>query len=265
MPGTVPALSPIPRRSRRSRARLSAILRFRPAITAGSATFSSTVIPSRRLKNWKTIPMWRRRSWDSSSSVRPVTSSPATVIVPSSATSSPAIRLSSVDLPQPEGPINATKSPEWTTRLTPRSARTGAFSASKVLRTLSTTKASMSASFFRQDVAGSAPVVHQFVCDHWGLASFHQLGWEGDRLPRDLPGVRRALGDHDFARVRQLLEPLGHVDCVPDEGVFQPFLRSEEGGRGLPGREPQPEPEGGQALFLPPVVDGRLLLVHGHR
>ena len=33
-------------------------------------------MPSKRLKNWKTIPMWRRRSCDSSSSVRPVTSSP---------------------------------------------------------------------------------------------------------------------------------------------------------------------------------------------
>ena len=71
------------------------------------------------------------------------------MIVPSSATSSPATRLSSVDLPHPDGPMSATKSPDGTTRLAPRSARTGAFSASKVLRTLSTTKASMSAAFFR--------------------------------------------------------------------------------------------------------------------
>jgi len=28
---------------------------------AGSATFSSTLMPSSRLKNWKTMPMWRRR------------------------------------------------------------------------------------------------------------------------------------------------------------------------------------------------------------
>ena len=125
----------MPRRSSRSRARVSAARRLRPAITAGSATFSSTVMPSRRLKNWKTMPMWRRRSRARSSSACPVTSSPATKIVPSSATSSPATRLSSVDLPHPEGPISAANWPRGTVRSRPRSARTGAFSASKVLRT----------------------------------------------------------------------------------------------------------------------------------
>ena len=134
-PGTAPALSLMPSRSSRSRARVSAIFRRRPAITAGRATFSRTVMPSSRLKNWKTSPMWRRRSRARSSSLRPVTSSPATLISPSSAVSSPATRFSSVDLPQPEGPIRATNSPLATFRSTPRSARTGAFSASKVLRT----------------------------------------------------------------------------------------------------------------------------------
>ena len=104
-------------------------------MTAGSATFSSTVMPSSRLKNWKTRPMCRRRIRASSSSLRPVTGSPATVMSPSSGVSSPATRFSSVDLPQPEGPIRATNSPAATVRFTPRSARTGAFSASKVLRT----------------------------------------------------------------------------------------------------------------------------------
>ena len=47
----------------------------------------------------------------SSSSLRPVISSPAIVISPSSATSSPATRFSSVDLPQPDGPMIATNSP----------------------------------------------------------------------------------------------------------------------------------------------------------
>jgi len=42
---------------------------------------------------------------------RPVTSSPSSVIVPSSAVSRPATRLRSVDLPQPDGPITATNSP----------------------------------------------------------------------------------------------------------------------------------------------------------
>ena len=111
---------------------------------AGRATFSSAVMLSSRLKNWKTMPMCFRRMQDSSSSVRPVTISPPTRMVPSSATSRPATRLSSVDLPHPDGPIRATKSPAGTRRLAPRSARTGAFSASKVLRTPSTTSTSPS-------------------------------------------------------------------------------------------------------------------------
>ena len=40
--------------------------------------------------------------------------------------SRPATRLSSVDLPQPDGPMTATNSPPPTIRSTPRSARTGA-------------------------------------------------------------------------------------------------------------------------------------------
>ncbi len=140
-PGTAEALSPMPSRSSRSRARVSAIFRLRPAMIAGRATFSSTVMPSSRLKNWKTRPTWLRRIRASSSSVRPVTSSPATVISPSSAISSPATRFSSVDLPQPEGPIRATNSPAPTVRFTPRNARTGAFSASNVLRTPRTASA----------------------------------------------------------------------------------------------------------------------------
>ena len=52
-------------------ARVSAGLRFVPAIIAGSTTFSSTVMPSSRLKNWNTMPMWRRRIRASSSSVLP--------------------------------------------------------------------------------------------------------------------------------------------------------------------------------------------------
>ena len=48
---------------------------------------SKTVMPSRRLQNWKTMPMWRRRSCTERLRVRPVTASTATVIVPSSATS----------------------------------------------------------------------------------------------------------------------------------------------------------------------------------
>ena len=63
------ALSARPRRSSRSRARVSARFRGAPATTAGSVTFSSTLMPSSRLKNWNTIPMCRRRMIASSSSL----------------------------------------------------------------------------------------------------------------------------------------------------------------------------------------------------
>ena len=86
----------------------------------GRATFSSTVMPSSRLKNWNTMPMWRRRMRASSSSVLPVTSSSASTIVPSSAWSRPATRLSSVDLPQPDGPMMATNSPRRHLEVVPR-------------------------------------------------------------------------------------------------------------------------------------------------
>ena len=58
-PGAALALSARPSRSSRSRARVSAGLRLTPATMAGRATFSSTVMPSSRLKNWNTMPMWR--------------------------------------------------------------------------------------------------------------------------------------------------------------------------------------------------------------
>ena len=92
---------------------------------AGSVTFSSTLIPSSKLKNWKTIPMCFRRmraSWFSSLSD---SVSSASQISPSDGLSRPAIKLSSVDLPQPDGPITATNSAGAIVISTPRSARTG--------------------------------------------------------------------------------------------------------------------------------------------
>ena len=87
-------------------------LRGAPAMTAGSVTFSSTLMPSSRLKNWKTMPMWRApHDRASSSSLLPMSDSPASDDSPSVGVSSPATRLSSVDFPQPDGPITATNSP----------------------------------------------------------------------------------------------------------------------------------------------------------
>ncbi|OLD37219.1 MAG: hypothetical protein AUI57_11715 [Candidatus Rokubacteria bacterium 13_1_40CM_2_68_8] len=48
-----------------------------------------------------------------------VISSPATVTLPADGTSSPPRRFSSVVLPEPLGPMNATKSPASTSRFNP--------------------------------------------------------------------------------------------------------------------------------------------------
>src|SRR5262249_12960798 len=132
--GSSAALSGSPSRSSNSCARVSARRRETPAMTAARTTFSSTELSSRRLKNWNTNPTWRRRRWASSLSSLPASGSPATTISPSLGLSSPATRFSSVDFPHPDGPVTATNSPGAATRSTPRSARTGAPSDSKVLR-----------------------------------------------------------------------------------------------------------------------------------
>ena len=75
-------------------------------MTAGRVTFSSAVIPSSRLKNWNTMPMCRRRMIASSSSVLPTSDIPASSSSPSVGESRPATRLSNVDLPHPDGPID---------------------------------------------------------------------------------------------------------------------------------------------------------------
>ena len=79
---------------------------------------SATVMSSSRLKNWKIMPTRRRRNRARPVSLSASTRSPPTTIVPLVGRSSPAIRLSSVDLPLPEGPITATASPGATSRLT---------------------------------------------------------------------------------------------------------------------------------------------------
>jgi len=89
-PGSWRALSARPRRSSMSRARVSAGLRFVPAMTAGSHDVLEDGHTFEQVEDWKTMPMWRRRMRASSSSFRPVTVSPAMTISPSSAVSRPA-------------------------------------------------------------------------------------------------------------------------------------------------------------------------------
>ena len=113
----------MPIRSSSSPARARAVRRDAPASWAGSSTLSSTVRSSSRLKNWKMIPTCRARNLASPLSLRLSIRRPATVTVPAVGRSSPAMRLSSVDFPLPDGPMTAATSPAATSRL--RSASAG--------------------------------------------------------------------------------------------------------------------------------------------
>src|SRR5688572_6869522 len=87
----------------------SFLLRF--VSSRGSSTFCSAVSTGSRLYDWKTKPIVRARHAASCPGLIALTSSPATRTVPRVGLSSPATRFSSVDLPDPEGPISAVKLP----------------------------------------------------------------------------------------------------------------------------------------------------------
>src|SRR5947208_1733291 len=65
-------------------------------------------------------PTWRVRQRASSASLMPEMQSSPTKISPPLGRSSPAIRLRSVVLPEPDGPISARNSPSGTSRLSPK-------------------------------------------------------------------------------------------------------------------------------------------------
>ena len=70
-----------------------------------------------RLNDWKTMPIRRRTAF---TSCRRVSSSPLRKMRPASIGSSRLMQRSSVDLPDPEAPINATTSCSATVRSMPR-------------------------------------------------------------------------------------------------------------------------------------------------
>ena len=79
--------------------------------SSGSSTFWKAVSTGSRLKDWKTKPTFRERHSASCAGVIALTSAPPTRMLPLVGLSSPAMRLSSVDLPEPEGPMSAVKVP----------------------------------------------------------------------------------------------------------------------------------------------------------
>src|SRR5574344_171289 len=85
--------------------------------------FSNTLRSSIRLKLWKTKPMRPLRMSVLSFSLKVVTSLLLSMNVPSVGLSSNPRIFSNVDFPQPDGPIIATNSPCFTSKLTSRSAQ----------------------------------------------------------------------------------------------------------------------------------------------
>ena len=89
-----PAPVPLAARAKASRA---------PASSSGAATFSSAVIVGMRWNDWKTMPIRAPRNRASASSLMRWMATPSTRIAPLSGRSSPAMVISSVDLPEPDG------------------------------------------------------------------------------------------------------------------------------------------------------------------
>src|SRR5439155_14111115 len=116
--------------ARRSRSRRPRVL---PSI--GTCTFSSAVSVAIRLWNWNTKPTVCAR-YAARSPSRSTRRAPTWIEPPSGRSSAP-IRLSSVDLPQPDGPVSATNSPGARRSETSSSARIRP--PSKLLLTCSTT------------------------------------------------------------------------------------------------------------------------------
>ncbi len=104
-----------------SSARCSASLRPTPGLPniAPTRTFSRTVISGKGCTTWKARPSPR---WQRSAVARPLRSRPSSATVPAVGASRPEIRLSSVDLPAPFGPMMAKISPRATSKETSSTA-----------------------------------------------------------------------------------------------------------------------------------------------
>ena len=111
-----------PSRPNQARASASAAARRVPPSSSGRATFSSAVSSGTSWPDWNTNPNLSRRSSLRWVSVNVSSRWPANQTSPSSGVRMPARQCSSVDLPDPLGPITATISPGPTAIVAPRSA-----------------------------------------------------------------------------------------------------------------------------------------------
>src|SRR3954451_25483675 len=119
--GYSPNLSPSPTRSRISFAFACASFEGRPStVSCARHTLSIAHLCGKRLKDWKTMPTRRRTKFTPSVASFPVISWPSRNIRPELGGSSRLMHRSSVDLPEPEGPITQTTSPLPISKSTPR-------------------------------------------------------------------------------------------------------------------------------------------------
>jgi hypothetical protein len=98
-------------------------------MSSGRVMFSSAVRVGSRLNAWKTNPSLSRRRWVSRVSDSVVISVSPRKISPEVGASSPAMVWSSVDLPEPDGPMIAVNWPAAKLSETLSSARTAVSSA----------------------------------------------------------------------------------------------------------------------------------------
>ncbi len=82
-------------------------------------TFRRTEARGKRLKDWKTKPIFSRRMSASSSSVKEAMFLPSMKYSPEVGVSKAPKICIRVDLPEPEGPMMATNSPSFTEKVTP--------------------------------------------------------------------------------------------------------------------------------------------------
>ena len=110
--------------ARAARPAASACARPIPAtFRSANVTLPSAVMCGYRLNDWNTMPMRRRSRFRSVR--RSIRSVPSTVMAPLSGVSSRFRQRSSVDLPEPDGPMTNTISPAATSRSTPRRTCSG--------------------------------------------------------------------------------------------------------------------------------------------
>src|SRR5215472_2233287 len=95
-----------------------------PAYVSGSSTLSTADVRDKRLKPWKTKPSFLLRIAASASPDSLETSLPSRKYEPDVGVSRQPMMFMNVDLPDPDGPMMAMKSPPATESETPSSAAT---------------------------------------------------------------------------------------------------------------------------------------------